>query len=896
MNIFRRYTLKSLWQNRTRTIVTIVGIILSVAMITAVTTTVSSIQNFMLETTIQNDGCWHLSFMENKKGSIEEVLSRKEIDQSAKYADVAFARLDSVKKERTPYLYIGGFSGNFPELLSVNITEGRLPENSHELILPSDIGERSGIAYKTGQKLQLDTGVRKEKETGAEIWEETSYSVSGDRETFVPEGKGTYEIVGFYESARFGYWGSFQGLPGYPALTRLDASAGARGQQMVYMTIKEPDETSEFQAELQKEFGEENLISTNRFYLQISGENLGDSLVGMLAGLMAVLIGIIMFGSISLIYNSFAISVNERKKQYGLLSSIGATRRQLKKSVLFEAVMVSIIGVPLGVLAGIGGMGVTFYCLRDTFSSFLGTGNLTIHVSAALWSVVAAAVVGFVTVLISAWLPVRKALKINAIEAIRQTTDIVVKPRKLKTSRLTVKLFGLEGVLATKNYKRNKRKYRATVFSLFISVVLFISATSFSDYLSTGLDDIINKYSSDLRYSSTVEGTAQNDEKYEELFGKFTQIAGVTEAYYNFNLWNESMVTVPGKYLSDSVYRNSTGEKKPGDLKELEKPVEVSNVNVTFVQDAVYKEYLEKNHLDVKCYMDTKNPTALVYDSATVWNTDEERYENVETFMEKPDSLQLSFEVWPMDEGEGDGTEEEIEPEIIGKKLLTIGEVRKDTPPGLDSEKEAGLLILYPAGAREAVCPAEVRKKLSAEYAMSICADNPNRCQEEMQEIMDAEDGGEDGFILNIAEQIKASRALMLILNIFSLGFIILISLIAVANVFNTISTNVFLRRREFAMLRSVGMTQRSFRKMTNFECLLYGVKGLVYGLPVAVGITALIWKAMNSEIQMSFYIPWYSIVIAVGSVFLVVFSTMLYAMSKIRKDNVVDTLKEENY
>ena len=179
---------------------------------------------------------------------------------------------------------------------------------------------------------------------------------------------------------------------------------------------------------------------------------------------------------------------------------------------------------------------------------------------------------------------------------------------------------------------------------------------------------------------------------------------------------------------------------------------------------------------------------------------------------------------------------------------------------------------------------------------MPICADNPNRCQEEMQEIMDAEDGGEYGLILNIAEQIKASRALMLILNIFSLGFIILISLIAVANVFNTISTNVFLRRREFAMLRSVGMTQRSFRKMTNFECLLYGVKGLVYGLPVAVGITALIWKAMNSEIQMSFYIPWYSIVIAVGSVFLVVFSTMLYAMSKIRKDNVVDTLKEENY
>ena len=97
-------------------------------------------------------------------------------------------------------------------------------------------------------------------------------------------------------------------------------------------------------------------------------------------------------------------------------------------------------------------------------------------------------------------------------------------------------------------------------------------------------------------------------------------------------------------------------------------------------------------------------------------------------------------------------------------------------------------------------------------------------------------------------------------------------------------------------MLRSVGMTQKSFRKMSDFECLLYGAKGLMYGLPVAIGVTALIWKAMNSEIAMEFYIPWYSVAIAVGSVFLVVFATMLYSMSKIRKDNVVETLKEENY
>lgn len=893
MNIFRRFTLRSLWQNRTRTIVTIIGIILSVSMITAVTTTVSSLQNFMKEATVQSDGCWHINFLEEKKDQIKAVAAKDEVEASAAYADIAFARLETVRKERTPYLYIGGFSEKFPEYLSVRMTEGRLPEKSSELILPADFVQESGISYKVGQKIKLGTGIRKENESGKPMWLDSPYEKSAKSETFTADETKTYEIVGFYESARFGYWGMFQGMPGYPALTRLDDAAVVRGRQMVYMTMKDPDKTGDFFKKLQKEYGQDTVINQNSYYLKISGNSLGDGLVGMLSGLMAVLIGIIMFGSISLIYNSFAISVNERKKQYGLLSSIGATRKQLKKSVIFEAVVVSIVGVPLGVLAGIGGMAVTFYCLRDTFAIFLNTGSLSIHVSAALWSVVLAAVVGFITVLISAYLPVRKALKINAIEAIRQTTDIVVKPRKLKTSRLTARLFKLEGVLATKNYKRNKRKYRATVFSLFISVVLFISASSFSDYLSRGLEDIIRNYSVDLHYSNTEKGDKEKETKNKQLYKKFSQISGMTETYYNYNLWNESVVSVSGKYLSDSVYRNSTGDSRPTDENELKKQINVNNVVITFVQDDVYKEYLEKNHLDVKRYMDTVNPAAIAYDKATVYNSEDGRYENVHTFVENPGEVQLSFEIWPEEDWESDSGED-VQPEIIGKKPIVIGEIRDEVPPGLDNESQAGLLIMYPAGALETVCPAELRKKIMVDYSMSFCAENPSRAAEEMEDIMDGE--GDDGFVNNIAEQIKMNRALMLILNIFSFGFILLISLIAVANVFNTISTNVFLRRREFAMLRSVGMTQKSFRGMMNFECLLYGVKGLIYGLPVAVGVTVLIWRAMSSEIAMKFYIPWHSVAIAVGSVFLVVFATMLYSTSKIKKDNVVETLKEENY
>ncbi|NLB21936.1 MAG: ABC transporter permease, partial [Clostridium sp.] len=149
--------------------------------------------------------------------------------------------------------------------------------------------------------------------------------------------------------------------------------------------------------------------------------------------------------------------------------------------------------------------------------------------------------------------------------------------------------------------------------------------------------------------------------------------------------------------------------------------------------------------------------------------------------------------------------------------------------------------------------------------------------------------------LFNIASVVERNRALINVINIFSFGFIILISLIAAANVFNTISTNIHLRKREFAMLKTVGMTPKGFKKMMTYESVLYGLKGLLYGLPVAIGVTYLIYLAMSNGIDFEFFIPWYSLIIAIGSVFIVVFSTSAYGMNKIRQDNPIDALKSEN-
>ena len=901
MNIFRRYTLKSLQKNRSRTIVTIIGIILSVAMFTAVTTTVSSIHNFLLETTVRRDGCWHANIFNLEEKQIKEAASSDKIEQSAFLWNISYAKLDTVKRETAPYLYIGGYQGDFPELLSVQVIKGRLPNNSSELIIPVKMAELSGISLEPGQTVELETGIRKETESGEIMWQDYPYEKG--KESFTSSGKKTYHIVGIYESADFGAWGYYLNTPGYTALTKKEDAVSA-DLFMAYMTLKDPDYAYNLVTDWGKKFGDQAGININSYYLKLKGAAIGESLGKMLLGLMLILIGIIMFGSVALIYNSFSISVNERKKQYGLLSSIGATKKKLRKSVIFEAVVVSLIGIPFGILAGIGGMSVTFYCLKDNFSVFLGNSEgITLHMTAALWAVALAAGISFITVLISAYLPARKALKLNTIEAIRQNTDIVANPKKLKTSRLTLHLFGLEGVLSSKNYKRNKRKYRATVFSLFISIVLFISASSFCDYLNKGLSDILMDYECDLRFSCT--GIEPGNEA-KKLYQKIQNAADVTSHTSHYVLWNTEAM-IPGKYLSELFYRNETGKPKPTEEKELEKMVQSQNVKLVFVEDDLFAEYLKKNKLDTKRYMNPDKPIAVAYDKGKLYNTEKQCYQITHTFTDKPETFSLCFLKWNdyLEQYEDNGdtvvtADEEEGLERLGKTSITIGEFCENTPEGVAYEREYSPLLLYPVCAMNTICPPDIQKQLTRdiEYVVTLNSDNPDKTYESMDSIIAEPLSSSAGSynLYNVAEEIRNTRALMTILNIFSYGFILLISLIAVANVFNTISTNVFLRKREFAMLRSVGMTQKGFHKMTCFECLLYGVKGLVYGLPVAIGITVLIWHALDMEIEMGFYIPWYSIVIAIGSVFTVVFATMLYSTSKIRKDNVIDTLKEENY
>jgi len=222
--------------------------------------------------------------------------------------------------------------------------------------------------------------------------------------------------------------------------------------------------------------------------------------------------------------------------------------------------------------------------------------------------------------------------------------------------------------------------------------------------------------------------------------------------------------------------------------------------------------------------------------------------------------------------------------------VLQVGAVVKERPYFVSDMYE--LSVVYPYSARETVL-----QDLGIENQFCdhfIISSDHEASYKALKDIV-VENGLSKHYLYDYAEGAEESRTLIMIINVFAYGFIVLISLIAAANVFNTVSTNISLRRREFAMLKSVGMSHKEMNRMMNFECILYGSCSLLYGLPVSVLITWLIYKVISEGFTTEFYLPWGAIAIAVLSVFLVVFATMMYSMRKIQADNPIDALKNEN-
>lgn len=896
MNIFHKVTLETLKKNRVRTLVTIIGIILSAAMICAVTTFASSIRNFMIEDAIYDKGDYYGNTLNVSMDKIKEVKEDHRLSKLVMSQSIGYAKLEGCRNPNNPYLFIMGADKSFFDSMPVHITRGRLPESSSEIIIPEHVRTNGGISFSLGEAITLGIGQRKSYKTI--LYQNTPLDISDDDTVLevldVTETR-SYTVVGFYKNPSFEDYYS----PGYTAITTMDEDAHGSYIYDIYFKTRNPKDIYGFMEK--HELG----IDTNWTLLAYSGASRYDGFYSVLYGMGSIFIALIMFGSISLIYNAFAISVSERTKQFGLLVSVGATKKQIRSSVIYEALVLSFIGIPLGILGGIGGIGLTLYLLKDKIISLTGS-QIPLTLSVSRISVIIAVIIALITVLVSARIPSKRAVRVNAIDAIRQNGDITPRPNQVKSSKLTYKLFGLEGMIASKYFKCSKKRYKATIISLFMSIVLFISASSFCTYLTESVSGAMDTYDYDIAYYFN----GKENKPFQEIYDELSAVEGVQKAAYVDTNSGEFLLS-PDCYSQDYLdyIEEEYGTQQYNSLTEKSS---IHRESIFFIEDKVYEEFLREQKLDLKKYMDSSRPTALVYSRFTVFDTDVGKYHNVSILKDKT-NLELyafnakeyeGYSYVQSDTAEnGDtvlvyknketGQEIQLPPEEYAiKSKVNIGGFTDNLPFCVPTDTYR-IMFIYPYST--------IKTVMGANYVpwnpnLYFTSSDHNVTYQTMKKVL--EEGSADNVenkLVNYATKVDRKRNIVTVIRVFAYGFIVLISLIALANVFNTISTNIALRRREFAMLRSVGMTSKGFNKMMNFECILYGIRSLAGGLPVSIGVTYLIYKVVNSGYETGFHLSWLSIWVAVFSVFAVVFSTMMYVMSKIKKDNPIDALRSEN-
>ena len=751
-----------------------------------------------------------------------------------------------------------------------------------------EVGDRTLDGKRLGQDTPVYTY---DSETHTEV-------MSGERlENTEPR---TYTVVGIYERPTFEDYSA----PGYTALTAADTKSADQAPIHCYFKLHKPAGVYDFMKEMG--YTQEYRYAYNTKVLLYSGTAPFDSFLTAFYSLAAIIIALIVFGSVSLIYNAFSISVSERTRQFGLLSSVGATRKQLRRMVLFEALTVSAVGIPLGILVGIGGIGITLLLIGDKFSSIVRA-DIPMRICVSWQAVVIAAVIALVTVLISAWIPSKRATRVSAVEAIRQSMDIKVSGRPVRTSKLAYKLFGLPGVLAGKHYKRNRKKYRTTVVSLFMSIVLFVSAAAFTDYMMESAEGGLASDQFDLIYAAESDASsAMRPDALLELLFSEQNVTGGTYTKKQFLQGDISREYVTAMYAGH--FADFGMEREDATPKDLG----ISGY-LYFVADTEFNRLLEKYNLKEADYYDREKPLGLALDRNIELDRRLEKYVTLDTLKgdgcvieglyyveidgyyrkdSRIDENGNKVVLYQNRDNESNIIELPYE-ESFAKYTLRSEKTIEEAPFFVSRSTPVAINMIYPYSMLESVVPeAALNQFRNTEYFLT--SSNHAASFENLATML-TENGLSSRQLFDYAANAETNRNIVTIIRVFAYGFIVLISLIAAANVFNTISTNISLRRREFAMLKSVGMTQKGFRRMMNCECLLYGSKALLLGLPVSCGITYLIYRAVKTAYETSFHLPWAAIGIAVLSVFLVVFATMMYAMRKVKKDNPIDALKNEN-
>ncbi len=852
MKILNNLTIKHLKSNKKRTVVTIIGIILSTALMVGIGLLFSTVRDNSVKMIIENSGDHHVA-IELEKSKLDFIAKNESVLKYKYKSSLGYSLYEGIQNSFKPYIEVLTASKEYLE--DLKLVEGRLPNNENEIIIPEHLETNGQIKLNVGDKIILSIGKRVD-DNGNLLYETpfvNSYDEEKDEyikeEALINIVEKEYTIVGIIKRDILEDYSN----PGYNAFTFSPASE----MLTVYVNYKNVKDTYKNTEIIAKNLGKEetyaNLyygITYNDNLLAFSGVSNYSNMVDSMSLIIIIILTLVSIACIIVIYNSFAISVMERKKQFGLFSSIGATKKQLKHTVFFEAFIVGIIGIPLGILSAYLGIGVVLMIVNKLLPNMF---DFPLALVTYPLFVIIPIIFMVITILVSAFLPARSASKVSPIEAIRLNDDIKIKSKKLKTPRV-IKLFGVEGEIAYKNIKRNKKKYRITIISLFISIVLFVSFSSLLKYGVTSAYDFTEL----PLYEYSLSISSSNQESINNIVNQVLKVDGIKK----YSIIKELYFVTS---FNSEYYTNEFNEKV---LNNENIANDTIGINIISLDDQTYEKYKKEIGL-------TTNSPILI---------NKYKYIDYKTNSRKQITLNPynkinSLEIKTYDDKNNYRLENIYMTDIL--------------PFGIENTSLGMMYIVVDSNTYN-------KMKYSDDYSLSMymLADN----YDEFDKLLDSESKDNiltddvNVYTMNIKKELQLLSNIVFVIKLLLYGFISLVTLIGVTSVINTINTSIALRKKEFAVLRSIGLTPSGFNKMMLFECLFFGLKSLLYGLPVSFIIIYLFHLSFNGIVTFdSMLIPYGSILIATFGVFIIVLISMWYATIRIKKENILDAIREEN-
>lgn len=847
MDILNKLTIKNLKLNKKRSLGTIIGIILSVALICAVSNMVSSFRETLIQNAINESGYWHIRLYNVSNDKLKRLKLNKDIDNIYTISEDGYAKLDTIKNEYKPYLKFYGMNKEAFNNLEFKLIKGRFPKNDNEIIISEHLNKNGKADLKIDDEITVNVGDRVTLEDDYALNDSNPFD-KGNEIIKNPNTK-KYRVVGIIKRPDV----SFEPTSA-PAYTTITTSTN-EDNFSVFISLKNPRDKNSFVELLGARNYDEVVnmgINNPRYDYTLNNELLrwealkfSDSTFSMLLSIAEVVIFIIIFTSIFCIRNSFAISTTEKMRMYGMLSSVGATKKQIKKSVLTEGFILGLIAIPIGIMCGIIAVFVLLKIVNLFLGDFLFNNIDGMVFKVSFVAIIISIILGFVTIYFSAISSAKKASKVSPIDNLRNTNDIKISSKKLKTPKLIKNVFKTGGVLAYKNLKRSKKKYRTTVVSLTVSIFVFISMFTF---INEGFKQSGNYYQNyDYNYRITFNNNSSMDE-----INEIRNLDSVNASYLVYY--------VKPSILIDDISKINPKEPLECEYDKNDKCIKkYARLNIILLDDSTFKSYVKK----VKGNYDYLKDKGILTDMYRFYdNKSKKEYED---------------RIYTYKSGD-----------TINSKLLNednisidVGMVSNIMPYGFENVYSNGGYIVL-----------NNKYFNNIDYYGADLMIDSSDTEQLTNNILNMDD---ELNYYDMDEEAKAEKSIVIVISIFLYGFIGVITLIGVTNIFNTITSNMELRQKEFAMLKSVGMTKKEFNHMINLETLFYSSKSLIYGSILGIIGSYFVHRAFAGKIDTQFVLPYKAILICILFVFIVVYMIMKYSMNKINKQNMIETIRKEN-